>query len=480
MNATEKMNTPVIDTMTPAEYVAWLYGQTDAEGTLAVPIWNDDGTVAGTFDAKNVLWNEADRDRMTAEAETMIRGIYAIAKLHDRLSDSEEENEKVLSPELMQIWRMYLCKFETSFDDERIADIIRRKDTLREIDHIRDKQLMGEYCAPYEYDLLEENGDIAIEPEDEHFYGAYQAVLGMQARQRVGSGPDALELVRHGQRLYTLIAHGLSDVMIRMEEKRLIQSMVLHAFTKRNKTGADSPLQEKTDEMTPAEYLAWLFDQTDAGGVLMAPVWSDGNTIRSPHPSFYRCDMEWSRKDLDRLAAAAEALLGALFELAKEDRQLSDSEAENAKVLSPKLLNFWRTYIRPFDTASFDLELIRDIEMRMEIMDEVDDIAHTRDSGKTLDEYEQSFLEENRDVMIDPDEMQLYNTYRQSLYKQSEQRVGVGPAAYQLVIRTKRVFRLMTLMAPKLILNAEKKCLIQAVAFHACAKSFTVIEPTED
>ena len=227
------MNTPVIYTMTPSEYVAWLYGQTDVDGMLAVPAWNDDGSVAECFEKKNVQWNETDRDRIAAEAETVINGIHAIAKLHGRLSDSEEENGKVLSPELMQIRRMYLCASdETGFDRERIRDIIRRKDILREIEYIRDKQLMGRYCAPFEYDFLEENGDVTVDADDESDFHAYEVALKAQARQRVGDGPDALGLVRHAQRLYTLIVHALSDVMIRTEEKCLIQSMVFHAFGK--------------------------------------------------------------------------------------------------------------------------------------------------------------------------------------------------------------------------------------------------------
>lgn len=233
MNAVEKKNTPVIYTMTPSEYVAWLYGQTDANGMLVVPLWNDDGSVAECFEKKNVQWNETDRDRIAAETETVINGIHAIAKLHDRLSDSEEENEKALSPELMQIRRMYLCAFdETGFDRERIRDIIRQKDILREIEYIRDKQLMGRYCAPFEYDFLEENSDVMVDADDESDFRAYEAALEAQARQRVGDGPDALGLVRHAQRLHRLIVNALSDVMIRTEEKCLIRSMVFHAFEK--------------------------------------------------------------------------------------------------------------------------------------------------------------------------------------------------------------------------------------------------------
>ncbi len=249
---------------------------------------------------------------------------------------------------------------------------------------------------------------------------------------------------------------------------------------KKNENWFDCSAYAKTDKMTSSEYFAWLHEQTDADGVLIVPVWNDGNVIRSAHPSYYRCDMDWSKTDLDRLSAETETLLSALSGIAKVYRQLSDSEEENAKILSPELLKVWSVYIRPFDVASFDLDLIHDIEMRMEIMDEVGAIELKRNSGKTLDAYEQNFLKENRSITIDADETQLYDAYRQTLYKQSEQRIGISHAAYQLVIHARRVCRLMSLLAPDVIVNAEKKCLMQAVAFHACAESFTVIEPAED
>ena len=63
-----------------------------------------------------------------------------------------------------------------------------------------------------------------------------------------------------------------------------------------------------------------------------------------------------------------------------------------------------------------------------------------------------------------------------SIQKEAEQRLGKKIAAYDLIIRAKRLCKLMSLNAPEVIIYDEAKILAQAMAIHDYAKSLVPVE----
>lgn len=234
---------------------------------------------------------------------------------------------------------------------------------------------------------------------------------------------------------------------------------------------------------TPAEYIDLMFERTYADdGVLTEPFFDE--TKRLPgteyydHPESLRfrhdCVMDWSEADRDRVKAEVETLIRAFSELAGKYGSLGDTEEENAKLLSPELMTVWKTYLRSFDSGSFDLERIGNIGDRIKAWHAVTDAAH--EAAKELPEDRYNKIVEAVRSNISEEEDDYVYDYRCRLIEQTEQRVGKGPMAYDLVIRAQRLCRLMALHAPDQMIAYEDRRFAQAYAIHACAKAFTTMK----
>ena len=64
-------------------------------------------------------------------------------------------------------------------------------------------------------------------------------------------------------------------------------------------------------------------------------------------------------------------------------------------------------------------------------------------------------------------------------YRAAEKKVGEGVAAYQVLIRARRLCRLISLGAPEIILKAERDILTQAYFLHEFAESMEELPRTE-
>ena len=73
----------------------------------------------------------------------------------------------------------------------------------------------------------------------------------------------------------------------------------------------------------------------------------------------------------------------------------------------------------------------------------------------------------------------IYNAYRDAIHADANHRIGNGIAAYDVVIRAKRLCRLMSLKAPEIIINNEANLLAQAIAIHACCKEMKTVDDVE-
>ena len=218
--------------MTPSEYVARLYAHTDENRRLIVPAWNDDGSVRCCHCCE-VVWTEADRDRTMEEADTLVHALREIAVQNPALSDSEEENEALLSPAALQVWHTYIRSFDTSaFDRDRIQTIAQMTETVEEIEALREKEELGRPLEAHEITFLNQNSDVTIDPADAQYYEAYRHALEEQSRQRVGDSPVAYRLVMHAKRLCRLMALDKHGTAVRSEQMQLLQTFVFHYYAK--------------------------------------------------------------------------------------------------------------------------------------------------------------------------------------------------------------------------------------------------------
>ena len=187
--------------------------------------------------------------------------------------------------------------------------------------------------------------------------------------------------------------------------------------------------------VTPIEAIASMFAHTDADGVLCIPAWPHdaGCDVDYEDGHFFRCRMKWSRLDAEKAVTKYEALYAAIEKIASEYGHLCT--AEEAAVLPPAFREIWDTYLRNFD--------IGDVEEPSEEEREADEVS---------DEY------------ID------------ALWADAERRVGSSVAAYDVVSRARRTYRLMTLHAPKFIIDGEALLLAQAIAVHGYCKGLEYVE----
>ena len=62
---------------------------------------------------------------------------------------------------------------------------------------------------------------------------------------------------------------------------------------------------------------------------------------------------------------------------------------------------------------------------------------------------------------------------------EAEERVGQSPAAYDVIIRARRLCRLMALEAPEIIIRGEANLFAQALVVHGYCKELEIVEGVE-
>lgn len=164
--------------------------------------------------------------------------------------------------------------------------------------------------------------------------------------------------------------------------------------------------------LTPSLCISAMFEHTDSDGNLYLPEWPNDSDDNEQN-RYYACEMDWNKADSEKIVTDYENLYEVLAELGKEYDRLKSSLDENKDLLSDAQLKVWNTYIRGIGS-------------------------------------------------VNPTEAQ--------------KRVGNNVAAYDVVIRAQRLCKLMSLEAPKVIINHEANLLAQAMVIHSYAKSMKIID----
>ncbi len=226
-------------------------------------------------------------------------------------------------------------------------------------------------------------------------------------------------------------------------------------------------------KMTPAETITEMFEYTDENGVLYIPEWIDDGTFEEDQ-RIYKCVMDWTETDVEKLIAQHQSLYDALAKIA----ELTSASGDNFDVrsLPEDLQAVWNTYIRDFETGDIDPERIHDFVEHLDMLDLVDSISKRIKAGESLTEDELAYYNEHREIKSLRDEFDYYGKYRDAVKADSVRRIGSSIAAYDVILRAKRLFRLLALTAPSPVINNEACFLAQAMAIHEYGKSLEVLD----
>lgn len=238
--------------------------------------------------------------------------------------------------------------------------------------------------------------------------------------------------------------------------------------------GVEGVLHKDNDNMTPARTINEMFECTDENGILYIPGWPYDGVYEV---QFYKCIMNWNKTDRDALIEEHSVLMSALAQLAERYDYIQT--AEDVKSLPDNLQIVWDTYIRDFETGDIDLDIINEISDSIDTINCVKSTAARIAAGEFLDDEELAFYNDYKDESVSDNDMALYAQYKDFVYADSERRVGNNIAAYDVVIRAKRLCRLINLNAPEVIINNESCLLAQAMVVHKYAKSMEVVADVE-
>ena len=243
----------------------------------------------------------------------------------------------------------------------------------------------------------------------------------------------------------------------------------------KNEFGFDFSVCQKMREISPAAYIAWMFDRTESDGTLVVPDWPEDGS-RKPD-SFYFCEMQWTEADRDRVIADVEALIDMLSEIAKTYRGLSAEDRKKCEdFLSRDLRAVWEKYLRPLNPDVFDREVILDLSERLECIREREKLERKAGLGTPLTEAEEDSLRIVEDVTLEPGEREVIDAYNRFVEDRAAERVGKGPFACPFVIAAWRLWRLMTFGA-EFMIPYEAMRLAHTMTLHTFAKSADRFEP---
>ncbi len=231
--------------------------------------------------------------------------------------------------------------------------------------------------------------------------------------------------------------------------------------------------------LTPVDCINAMFDHTDSEGLLLIPAWpDDSDGFDGETAGRLACRMVWDDEMRRNVTSAYEELYRALKAIAAVSDRLGDTREENEGILSAGLLNVWDVFIRDFETGGVDPETAMDIADRMASADFADDLEDLfRELASENDE--EIYRDDEEDAPVTEEEEELYSRFLDAVYEDAESRLTNKIAAYDVIIRARRVCHLMHLNAPDIILNNEAKLLAQAMAVNACAESVELVSDVE-
>ena len=170
--------------------------------------------------------------------------------------------------------------------------------------------------------------------------------------------------------------------------------------------------------LTPAECIVGMFEHTDTNGLLYIPAWPSYDPDADDKTGFFKCRMNWNEADRDAVLRLFESCHDTMKKIAeKYDSFRADPDAE---ALPEAEKRFWNTYLRDFESDDTD-----------------------------------------------------------AICTEAEARLGKSPAAYDVILRARRLCRLMSLEAPEIIIRSEANLFAQALVIHGYCREMEIVEAVE-
>lgn len=226
-------------------------------------------------------------------------------------------------------------------------------------------------------------------------------------------------------------------------------------------------------ELELKDFITLMFERTDEDGVLYIPGWhydapgqGFSEDLHTDENDSYRCLVNWNLADYEYFIDEARAHVAIICFFAEKLGDLIDiqsTEDFKKQVNDDTFFKFWNDYLRPFSYDKFDIERLQDIEDRMDVSEYVKVIAGNLSKGAPLDDFERSFLSDYLNVSVSDDEKEYYHKSVSDLYSQAQARIGGKICAYDVIIRSRRLYRLMLLNAPYAVVFTEAKQLVAAM-----------------
>ncbi len=239
------------------------------------------------------------------------------------------------------------------------------------------------------------------------------------------------------------------------------------------------------DDIEPTDYIDLIRERasyketsSETKGTVYVPGWY--NDIGDNSDKTYRCTFDAKKfilsYDLDN---EFEDFYKSLEQIAEFSGKLTANAEHNKEILnSQKLFDIWNAYIRDFDTTPCDEERNDEIVEKIECFEIVKNLGKNLSDGKKISDDDMAFLTKYHSVRPTSEDWQFHNNYVEGLKQQCVKRVGASVCHYQLVIRAKRVYGLMMIQAPNIIIRNEGRVLAMAFLMHKLGISITVTDNT--
>ena len=217
----------------PIACIDAMFEHTDSEGRLLVPDWllndDDDGEETTNWLECEMTWDDEDRKNVIAGYERLFASLKAIAAVSDRIGVTREENEGVLSDELLDVWDTYIRRFNLGdIDYDTVMDI---RERMNSADFVADfANMFEDLASENEEDLFwlgEE--EPAVTAEEEALYYEYLDAVFADAESRLDRAVGAYDVISHAMRLIYFMTLNAPDIILKVEARSLAQAMAINA-----------------------------------------------------------------------------------------------------------------------------------------------------------------------------------------------------------------------------------------------------------
>lgn len=219
------------------------------------------------------------------------------------------------------------------------------------------------------------------------------------------------------------------------------------------------------EALTPADYITLMFERTDEDGILYIPGWP--YDMETEAHNSYRCKMDWNLFKYEKVLKEFNTIFAAIEKIAESYDEIEETPGNAKSILVDNaLFEMWNTYLRRLDNGGFDWKKVDGIGDKMDTVEWVRDIAARVAKDERITDYEKETLTEYIDVTVTKEEEKYHRNYVSHIYREAEKRLGDNICAYDVCIRARRVYRLFSLKAPKIVIDNEARILAAALVLH--------------